>query len=60
MERGREEQEVGMDGGRRGDLRGLKHISIHGEEEASDSTETEEPDGEQDNTTHTHTLFCMY
>lgn len=30
--------------GRRVDLWGLKHISIHGEEEATDSRETEGPD----------------
>ena len=41
--------EGGMEGGsegkgRRVDLWGLKHISIHGEEEATDSRETEGPD----------------
>lgn len=37
-----EEEERGSEGkGRRVDLWGLKHISIHGEEEATDSRETE-------------------
>lgn len=45
MKRGREAGGVGTDGGsegkgRRVDLLGLKHISIHGEEEATDSRET--------------------
>lgn len=47
-ERGREAdggREGGSEGkGRRVDLWGLKHISIHGEEEATDSRETEGPD----------------
>lgn len=38
-------REGGSEGkGRRVDLWGLKHISIHGEEEATDSRETEGPD----------------
>ncbi len=44
-EGGREAGGGGREGkGRRVDLWGLKHISIHGEEEATDSRETEGPD----------------
>ena len=44
-EGGRLAEEGGSGGkGRRVDLWGLKHISIHGEEEATDSRETEGPD----------------
>lgn len=44
-EGGRLAEEGGSEGrGRRVDLWGLKHISIHGEEEATDSRETEGPD----------------
>lgn len=39
---GREAEKGGSEGkGRRVDFRDLKHISIHGEEEATDSRETE-------------------
>lgn len=41
---GREAGGEGREEGRRVDLWGLKHISIHGEEEATDSRETEGPD----------------
>lgn len=41
------EEGGGVEGkGRRVDLWGLKRISIHGEEEATDSRETEGPDWE--------------
>lgn len=41
-EGGREAEKGGSEGkGRRVDFRDLKHISIHGEEEATDSRETE-------------------
>lgn len=43
-EGGREAGGEGREEGRRVDLWGLKHISIHGEEEATDSRETEGPD----------------
>lgn len=46
-EGGREVRKRGVEGkGRRVDLWGLKRISIHGEEEATDSRETEGPDWE--------------
>lgn len=61
MEIGREEAE---EGGRewrmrRVDLWGLKHISIHGEEEATDSRETERDQTEQHTHTHTHILVYL-
>lgn len=43
-EGGRLAEKGGREEGRRVDLWGLKHISIHGEEEATDSRETEGPD----------------
>jgi len=53
---GRLAEEGGSEGRgrRRVDLWGLKHISIHGEEEATDSRETER-DQTESGIPHTHT-----